>query len=116
MPRGVKNGVNQSEAIREYLTIHPTASPLEIKQALAAKGLKPSDSLINAVKYRRSKKGKGKKKPGPKKGRAAPAQTKSPAGERISIDALVAAGDLVRSLGGADNAIKLINVLKQVGK
>jgi phosphotransferase system IIB component len=113
MPRGVKNGVNVSEAIREQLKMNRKAKPAEIKQALAAKGIKASDSLISAVKYRKGAK-KGTNKPGRKKGSKASVDS-APTGGTISIDALVAASKLVQSLGGAENAIKAINVLKRLG-
>ncbi|MEX2188208.1 MAG: hypothetical protein WD875_15485 [Pirellulales bacterium] len=116
MPRGVKAGVNLSESIREYLKMVPKASPTEIKQALAAKGIKVSDSLISAVKYRKTT---GKKKKGRKKGRPAGAATATKkaaaaAGSSISIDSLVAASKLVETLGGVENAVKAINVLKKL--
>jgi hypothetical protein len=122
MPRGVKkSGVNQSEAIREQLEINPKAMPSEIKQALAAKGIKPSDSLISAVKYRKTGKKKGRKRGRPaatvaaKRTKAAkPSKAVKSNSDMISIDALVAAGKLVESLGGIDNAIKTINALKRV--
>lgn len=115
MPRGVKSGVNRSEAIREYLKMDPKASHADIKQALAAKGIKVSDSLISAVKYRKPT-GK-KKKPGRKKGRSADAAAKKTAkkpASTISIDSLVAASKLVDTLGGVENAAKALNVLKQL--
>lgn len=115
MARSAKNdGMTGSDAIREQLEINPKASPSEIKQALTAKGIKVSDSLISAVKYRKRKGKKGRKKPGRKPGRPAAAKAKA-AGDTISVDALVAASKLVQTLGGADNAIKAIGVLKRVG-
>jgi hypothetical protein len=122
MPRGVKAGVNRSEAIREYLKMDPQASPSDIKQALAAKGVNVSDSLISAVKYRKPK-GKKKKK-GRKPGRPAaakatrrakPAKTAAKsAGGTISIDSLMTASKLVESMGGVENATKALGVLKRL--
>ncbi len=112
MAKGAKASVNRSESIREYLKMVPKASPSEIKQALAAKGVKVSDSLISAVKYRKPT-GK-KKKPGRKKGRPAGTSAKQAAGSSISIDSLMAASKLVETLGGVDNAAKAINVLKRL--
>lgn len=102
-----KNGMTGSDAIREQLVITPKASVGEIQQALQAKGIKVSDSLVAAVKYRKKKGKKGRKKPGRPAAKAA--------GDTISVDALVAASKLVESLGGADSAIKAINVLKRIG-
>lgn len=113
MARGAKSGMTGSDAIREQLTITPKANVAEIQQALQAKGIKVSDSLVAAVKYRKKKGKKGRKKPGRKPGR--PAASAKATKETISVDALVAASKLVESLGGADSAIKAINVLKRIG-
>jgi hypothetical protein len=107
MPRGVKkSGVNISAAIREYLKTNRKATPAEIKEAMKAKGIEASDSLISAVKYRKGKKKRGK--PGRKPGAA------KAAGSSISVDTLIAANKLVESLGGIEKASRAIDVLKRL--
>ena len=65
MPR---KKINRSQAIRDYLAKNAGASVGEIKEALAKKGIKASDSLINAVKYRKAGR-KGKRRRGRPRGR-----------------------------------------------
>jgi hypothetical protein len=123
MPRPAKGEVNRSEAIREHLKMVPKASHADIKQALLAKGIKVSDSLISAVKY---KKPTGKKR-GRKKGSkvAAVAARKTTAksvaaklsgnlGANISVETLIAASKMVQSLGGLEKAARAIEVLKRL--
>jgi hypothetical protein len=64
MPR---KKINRSQAIRDYLAKNAGASVSEIKEALAKKGIKASDSLINAVKYRKPGR-KGKRRRGRRAG------------------------------------------------
>ena len=42
-----------TQAIRAYVKEHPQAGPKEIRNALAAQGVKVSASLVSAVKYRK---------------------------------------------------------------
>src|SRR5688572_29829259 len=100
-----KRKINRSQAIRDYLAKNAGASVSEIKEALAKKGIKASDGLINAVKYRKSA-GKGKKK------RGRPAGGASVAG--ISVDSLVAAKQLVEQAGSAEAAVQAIGVLRRL--
>ncbi len=106
MPRTPKAKVNLSQAIRDYLAKTPKASPSEIKEALAKNGIKVSDSLISAVKYKKSKRKRGKK-------RGRPAATPSN-GEAVAVDSLVAAKKMVDQLGGIDAAEQAIRVLKRL--
>jgi hypothetical protein len=107
MPRSPKPRTNRSKAIRTFLATQPAASPTVIKEALAKEGIKVSDSLISAVKYK-----KPKASPGKKRGRPATAASN---GATVSIDSLVAIKKLVDQLGGVAAAEKAIAVLKQLG-
>lgn len=106
MPRTPKAKTNRSQAIRDYLAKNAKASANEIKEALAKEGIKVSDSLISAVKY---KKPKGKR--GKKRGRPAGAASN---GGAISIDSLLAAKKMVDQLGGLAAAEKLLAVLRKL--
>jgi len=104
MPRKRKSTVNRSQAIRDYLATNAGASVGEIKEALAKKGIKASDSLINAVKYKRLGR-KGKRR----RGRPGKASV-----EGISVDSLVAAKRLVDRVGSAEAAVQAIGVLRKL--
>ncbi len=107
MHRPPKAKINESQAIRDDLAQHAKANANEIKEALAKNGIKVSDSLISAVKYKKPK-GKRDKK------RGRPAGPPSN-GAAISIDSLVAAKKMVEQLGGLAAAEKLLAVLRRLG-
>jgi hypothetical protein len=107
MPRKHKSKVNRSQAIRDYLAKTPKAGPSEIKESLAKNGIKVSDSLISAVKYKNPKSRRGKK-------RGRPARAASN-GAAVAVDSLVAAKKMVDELGGIEAAEKAIGVLKRLG-
>ena len=67
-----KKKINRSQAIRDILAKDPAAKPKAIQAGLAKKGIKVSASLINAVKY-------GKSKPGKRGGRLAHGRSQPPA-------------------------------------
>jgi hypothetical protein len=92
MPRNPKSAVNRSQAIRDYLAKNASA---RAKQALATKGIEASDSLINAVKYKKPK--------GKRRGRRAKASVGG-----ISVDSLIAAKQLVERAGSAEAAVQAI--------
>jgi diaminopimelate decarboxylase len=92
-----------SQAIRDYLAKNGGASVGEIKEALAKKGIKASDSLINAVRYRRAR----------LRGRRRGYRAKA-AVEGISVDSLVAAKQLVERAGSAEAAVQAIGVLRRL--
>jgi hypothetical protein len=102
MPR---KKINRSQAIRDYLAKNSGASVGEIKEALAKKGIKASDSLINAVKYRKGPH-KGKRKRGRRPGAASV--------DGISVDSLVAAKQLVDRVGSVEAAVQAIGVLRKL--
>jgi hypothetical protein len=75
MARGKTEGVNKSQAIREYLAANPNAMPIDVIAGLKEKGINVSRGLVGLVKYKKSgKKAGGRKrgrKPGQKPARAA---------------------------------------------
>jgi hypothetical protein len=109
MPRTKKPKTNRSQAIRDFLANHPGASHSNIKEGLAKNGIKVSDSLISAVKYKKPRASGSKKR-----GRGVKAAGASRNGDTISIDSLLAIKDLVRKAGGVAAAEKAIAVFKQL--
>ena len=59
-----KNKINRSQAIRDILAKDLAAKPKAIQAELAKKGIKVSASLVNAIKYGKSKPGKRGRKAG----------------------------------------------------
>lgn len=106
MPRTAKAKTNRSQAIRDFLKSQPGAGAKVIKEALAKEGIKVSDSLINAVKYKKTKPAGGRK-------RGRPVSAKSN-GNVVSIDSLLEIKKIVDKVGGVDAAEKAIAVLKRL--
>ena len=97
-----KKKINRSQAIRDILAKDPAAKPKAIQAELAKKGIKVSASLVNAIKY-------GKSKPG-KRGRKAGLGSK-PAADDTSFDALLGAKALADKLGGVQRALGMLERL-----
>ena len=100
-----KKKTNRSQAIRDILAKDLTLKPKAIQAELAKKGIKVSASLVNAIKY-------GKSKPG-KRGRKAGSRRKSAAGE-TSFDALLGAKALADKLGGVQRAQRVLGMLERL--
>lgn len=97
--------VNRSQAIRDILAKDPAAMPKAIQTALAKTGIKVSASLVNAIKY-------GKSKPG-NRGRKTGSRPKSAAGE-TSFDALLGAKELADKLGSVQRAQQALGMLERL--
>ena len=103
-------GGNMSDQIRAYIAKHPKASRPEIRDGLAAQGVSVKTSLVNAV-YTKVKKGGGAKaKPG-RRGRK-PAAAKTTA--TLTAAELIAAKQMIDSMGGADRVREALNLLDQL--
>ena len=102
--KAVRGG--KSEAVRNYIAAHPDAKPKEIYEALTKKGVKLSLALVNAIKYS-SKSGSRKKTARRKKA------SKKSSGS-ISLTELIAAKELVESMGGTERVREALSVLDQL--
>src|SRR5205807_748143 len=100
MAKGKTQAGTKSQAIRDYLALHPTVTPKVIKAAMAEKGIKVGDSLISQIKYQspRSKNG----------------QLGSDGAEKVSLSHLLAAKALVSRVGGVDQARRTIDILARL--
>jgi hypothetical protein len=96
--------INKSQAIRDYLAKSPTATPSQIKQDLAKKGIAVGDSLISQIKYRPPK-AKGKRRAG---------RTTARRGSKISLEMLLAAKGLAERLGGTARAHEALSALEKL--
>ena len=122
------SGPNKSQAIRDYYAANPEAKPKQVVEALAAQGIEVSAAFVSTIKS--TSKGD---KPATRRGAPASKSTRTaaaPAAPRaaassnsssnkrsehtLSIDNLLKAKDLVKELGGIDNAINTLSALKQL--
>jgi hypothetical protein len=86
MPRLKKRrsrDINKSELIREFLRDNKRATPTEIREAMAMKGIEVSPSLVSFVKYRGKKPKRRKAVPGALS--PAPAISKARKGDKSNI-------------------------------
>jgi len=116
-----------SQAIRDYLSTNPKATPNEIVAALGKKGIKVSPGLASNVKYtsgpKRLKKKTGKKKAGKKKagkkkaGKRKVVKRRRPgrrAAAELSADDLLAAKQLADQLGGIGEVRRALDTLERL--
>ncbi len=92
-----KASINKSQLIRDQIAAQPKDGPKAIAAALKKKGVKVTESLVGAVKYKK----KGKKK---RRGRKAAAAAKPAASDKVSLSTLVQAKKLADGLGGIEKA------------
>lgn len=79
---GKTEGVNKSQAIRDYLATNADAMPNDVIAALKEKGIKVSRGLVGLVKYKNSAKKAGKKKAGRKTARVAASRSGAKGGNK----------------------------------
>lgn len=122
--------VNKSEEVRKYQKAHRKATPTEVSAALKEKGIDVSPQAVSTIKFnmlakrkaRKEKKaaeassnGHGKptvKRKMKRRGRKAKATV---APEMISLDALIAARDVVAKLGGIGAVKEAVAALEKLG-
>jgi hypothetical protein len=92
-----KAGINKSQLIRDHIAANPEDGAKAIIAALKKTGVKVSESLVGAVKYKK----KGKKK---RRGKKAAAVAKPVASDKVSLSTLVKAKKLSDELGGIEKA------------
>jgi hypothetical protein len=97
-----KRTINKSQSIRDYLEVHPDATPSVVQQDLLRDGIKVGYSLISQVKY----KGGGRKATRRGAGRGRPAN--------ISMNDLVNAKQLADRMGGLDRAKEALTMLARL--
>lgn len=125
MAKKKSNGVNKSQAIRDYYTANPSAKPMEVAEAMNAQGIEVNAQFVSTVKSNSKKSKKTGRRGRPagvsatpsssatKAGRPAAAKAPAATGE-VSLDALINAKKLVEEMGGAENARNAITVLEQL--
>jgi hypothetical protein len=99
--------INMSQAIRHYLATNPSATPSVIKEALAKKGIKVSDSLISQVKYKPAS-SNGRRKPKRATGRVVGR------GHAVNMALLLGAKAIADRLGGVGRAKEALALLERL--
>jgi hypothetical protein len=96
--------VNRSQAIRDYLGAHPTATPSVIIDELKKKGIKVSPALVSAVKYHNK----------PTNGRRKKTARASTSAHAVDFDRLVEAKTLAVKMGGVEKARHALELLARL--
>jgi len=111
-------GKSRSEHIRDYLRSNPEASPKQIVEGLAEKGVKVSVGLASNVKYTSGPGGSGKKKTVRKKAKAGKPAGKKTAGRRgsagLTATDLLEAKHLADQVGGIQEARAALDALEKL--
>jgi hypothetical protein len=103
MKRGAK-----SQAVRDYLSENPQASPKEVVEGLQVKGVKVKVTLVNSIKY---------KKPSKTGRRRAPSHrmaVRRSSGVAVTVEHLLDVKRLADSLGGAEHVRHALETLEQL--
>ena len=103
-----KAGKSLSQSIREHLQAKPSATPNQIVEALAKKGIKVSPGLASNVKYTSGPGAKKKSANGRRKGAKRMVRRKRPSAQTVDISALQAAAKFVAAVGDADTAVAAV--------
>lgn len=121
--------VNKSEAIRAYATENPNSSAKEIVEAMSKKGIEVSAQTVATVKSKAGIKRtdrkpmiQRKKKPGrpakagrPAKGKPGrPAKAAAASSDDVSVEALMAAKQLIAKSGTPEQAAAALKVIQKL--
>ena len=99
-------GVNKSEAIREFLAENPKADTKSIVNGLAEKGLKVAPTLVYFIK---SKQNQAKRRA--KRERVAESSRRT--GSNNPVEVVIRVKDLAREVGGIKNLKMLVDLLAE---
>jgi hypothetical protein len=113
-----QQSLNRSQAIRDYLEIHPDAKPLETVAALSEEGITVTTGLVSKIKARakNSRKGKTRAKPV-----AAVAETSAVIekpmknGGTITLEQVRKVAETVNAMGGYQRMTEILDTIKEVG-
>ncbi|MBW8885433.1 MAG: hypothetical protein JF612_11830 [Planctomycetia bacterium] len=98
----------KTQAVRDYLAEHPEANPKAVVEGLKAEGMKVKITLVNGIKYNKSR------KPGRRRAPVAHAAARRTSSTRVSIDQLLEVKRFADSLGGADQLRHALDTLEQL--
>ena len=106
-----KSGVNKSQAIRDYRKAHPTHKPKQIAAELGKKGIKVSPQFVSTI-LSTSKKKKTIGKPGRPKGSVS--RRSGRGAEAVSYESLLRVKQIVREMGGIEDARNALTALEKL--
>ena len=108
-------GVNKSQAIRDYLAANPQAGPTGTVAALASKGIKVTTSLVSGVKTRSGsskKRGRGRGRPR----KTTTRRRRAMSNDTVAISDLLQAKKLAERMGGIERAQTALAALARLSE
>lgn len=118
-----KRKVNKSQAVRDYMASHPTATSGEISAALKKSGIEVAPGYVANIKTK-SKHGPAPKKAAKKTAKPVVAVELAPvaavekpakAGDAITIDQIKKVVLLTQRLGGYSRVCELLDTVRELG-
>ncbi len=114
-----KARTNLSQSIRDHLQANPSATPIQIVEALAKQRIKVSPGLASNIKYTsglsaKKKTSKKKRATGRKKGTKRTVRRKRPIAQTVDISALQAAAKFLATVGDAETAMAAIKQVQSL--
>lgn len=95
------DGVNKSQAIREYLVANPETKPIDVAKALSEKGVDVSPAFVSQIKLKLKQGGGEPKRPGRRKksaaAAAAPRAAAAPAAAAVTSKESFLTADLLEA-------------------
>ncbi len=112
-----KAKISKTQAVRDYLKDHPDAMPVEIVAAMKEQGITTTRMHVSAIKGKLNKGGTAKKAvKKPAVVVAAPAVVEKLAnGGTISLEQVKKVACTIRTLGGFQRVIEVLEVIKELG-
>ena len=109
MAKKKSQGPSKSQAVRDYLTEHPSATASVVVPELAQGGINVSPALVSQVKKRMKQAG------GSDGQKAAKKTTAKRSANSLTAENLVEAKKLVDELGGIEQARQALKYLEELG-
>ncbi len=111
-----RRGINRTEKVREYMSLHPTQSISEVLAGLENQGIKVSRSLVSQVRKRSEMTNAGDSTRSATKNVANRKRSVTAgAGEKvITADDLIEAKKLADELGGLDRVREALDALEKL--
>lgn len=117
MAKRKAGGVNKSQSIRDYHNAHPKHKPKQIAAELGTQGIEVSPQFVSTI-LSTSKKKRRIGKPGRPRGSKSTGRgraRKTSGGSReVSIDSLVKVKEIVKEMGGIENARAALTALEKL--
>jgi arginine repressor len=109
-----KQKINKTQAVRDYLKVHPKAMSGEIAAALNKQGIKITPKHVANVKTKINK-ARIAKKAAKQKVAPEPAAPVEKVANTVTVEQVKAVAQTIKAIGGFDHLIELLRLIREVG-